>query len=1139
MTEISSLPDAQTRRLAVTTFDRNVVVVAGAGTGKTTLLVNRFIHTLMRETYPPTITQIVALTFTNKAASEMKSRLREQLVTLAKCDQGSTTEPIAEAVSVDELREHTQLSQAQISERAVEALRDFDKAQIGTVHSFAAHLLRLNPIESGVDPLFQEDDGSQFEHQFNQEWEFWLDCELGSQGSEHLRWRRILADLGLAEIRLVALALCNENIDLRDLRGQVDRKMLPPSIKDWLERQSSRVTALLSQYESGRKRKIESSLGRAQEVFEVLLNQGLESLTGIKERVNQGLAGHYGKLPNGWDEKDFREARRIVSLAKALVSVDQGKISELFDLLEPFIRKVRQRFIDEGYMTFDGLLARANALLRYHPSVREHLKKEYKALLVDEFQDTDPVQYEIILYLAERVGSWSAGWKDVDLAAGKLFIVGDPKQSIYAFRRADLEAYDQVVQKVRDSGGVVLELSTNFRSHPRVLDVVNAVFGRVLQPIPNVQPANVQLLTQPGRVGEVTHPGVELHVVTKSSDAEEGLDSESATRLEAERLARWIKEELLANSMLIDSDGRGTPLQPGHIGLLMRKLTQAQDYLDALRRYGIPYVTDGEKHFYRRQEVVDFINLLRAIENSSDTIAIIGVLRSPLGALTDQEVYELCVLEGLDYRRPERLEAWNSPRTEGVQRLYGALRDLKVAAPTLSLPTLMDAVFSRIPVLELAAASLHGEHAVANLLKFRELAEQAADWSHLSLNGFIDVLIDRLAEQHDESEGGGVEESLDAIRVLTVHKAKGLEFPVVILPGLHHGTNINSGGSLISHDWATGTMGISVGQRHTFGAALIREKLQMKEEAEQRRLFYVGMTRVKERLILSCGIPDRPSRGSFLAILQEVADIEIGSVRNTDIRIGNCLLPLTVHCHNEQAPEKKPKWHPSKLKLPLDIDKRWAGWIRRERRWRKDVSEKQFLTPTFLINSEKQNDHVVSTESQATPQGNVIGTLAHRILEAWDFHDDFGQIYGIIARLRQNDLSQDLGQHIADLQGELLEIFQVFYGSEPYRKLQRARVIGREIPFVIPWYCSEDPNQDIKNRSNVLEGVIDLVYKIDGHLWVADYKTERLEDVSRSHRGTTYEQQGRIYRDAARRSLGLNQVGCEILFVRHGISIEL
>ena len=142
-------------------------------------------------------------------------------------------------------------------------------------------------------------------------------------------------------------------------------------------------------------------------------------------------------------------------------------------------------------MTFDGLLVRARALLHEYPSVRERLKKEYQAILVDEFQDTDPIQYEIILYLAERAGYCGAKWQNVELASGKLFIVGDPKQSIYAFRRADLEAFDQVVRKVRDSGGMICELATNFRSHQEVLNVVNATFGRVLKPKENVQPANV------------------------------------------------------------------------------------------------------------------------------------------------------------------------------------------------------------------------------------------------------------------------------------------------------------------------------------------------------------------------------------------------------------------------------------------------------------------------------------------------------------------------------------------------------------------------------------------------------------------------------------------------------------------------
>ena len=1139
MSEFSTIPDAPVRRLAVTTFDRNVVVVAGAGTGKTTLLVNRFVHTLMREPCPARITEIVALTFTNKAAAEMKMRLRDQLDALAQSAHNQPSEQISGIVSMEELREDYRLSSAQVSERARAALLDLEKAQIGTVHSFAAHLLRLNPIESGVDPLFQEDDGSQFESFFNQQWEFWLDRELGAHGTNHLNWSRVLADLGLRDIRQVAFVLCNEIIALDELRNQVEGTRLSESLKQWLVTQHAHITDLLVQYGGGRKRKIDSALTVAQEVIQVILNQGFEKLAELKDRVNQDLHVQFGRTPKGWDDNEFRKARGLIALSKALVAVDHGVTGELLRLLLPFVQKVREGFIEEGLVTFDGLLARANALLKHDHSVRERLKTEYKAILVDEFQDTDPLQYEIILYLAERLGSRSGTWKTVDLAPGKLFIVGDPKQSIYAFRRADLEAYDQVVQKVRDSGGEILELSTNFRSHQKVLEIVNAIFGRVFQPVPNVQPGNVSLMTQPHRIGEVSRPGVELHVVKRGGESEEAFDSSAATRLEAERMAGWIKEDLLGKARLIDANGGDTSLRPGHIGLLLRKLTQAQDYLDALRRYDIPYAIDGEKHFYRRQEVIDFINLLRVIENPSDTFALIGILRSPLGSLNDQEIYELREREALDYRRGDVLGNWASPRVEGVKRLYAVLKDLGRLALTQSIPAVIEGVFSRVPVLELALASLHGEQAVANLMKFRDLAERVADRPCLSFTGFIDLLIERLTELREESEGGAAEESLDAIRVLTVHKAKGLEFPVVILAGLHHGTNVGMGGPLVSHDWATGTIGMSIGERGTIGSVLVREKLRLKEEAEQRRVLYVAMTRAKERLILSCGVPDRLPRGSFLGLLGEVVDAPIGSAENSDLGIGDCVLPQTLVYQTDHMPGKKLKWLPDKLKNPPNMDEMWKQWDLRERRWSAAYSHQQFLTPSTLLTSD-HSEGVSGREGWAArPQGSTIGTLAHRILEAWDFTGDFGQIHEIMARVSHSGLVQDFAHPAEGIQREILEIFKVFYSSEAYRKLRSATIVGREVAFVIPWDCSETPHQDIKNRYGVMEGVIDLVYKLNGHWWIADYKTDDVKDGIPTQLPTKHEAQARIYRNAAAQCLGLTQINSQLIYIRNGISIEL
>ena len=1136
MPEIESIADGPTRRLAETTFDRNVVVVAGAGTGKTTLLVNRFVHTLMREPHPVPITQVVALTFTNKAATEMKIRLREQLTTLARTDQSLDKGRETGGVGFEELRQQYGLSTTQVAERANAALVDIEKSPIGTLHSFAAHLLRLYPIESRVDQNFQEDDGSQFENYFNQAWEYWLDAELGRQGSNHTRWNAILAKLRLVDIRQLAFAVCNEIVSLDELLDDAADNQLPRKVKQWFSAKRTRVANLLEQYDSARRRKIESGLAAAQKVFDGVLEEGMKESGSLVEKATGALNVHLGKPPKGWEEDDFHEARQLLSLAKAVLSVDQKMIRDLLLLLVPFVQRVRAGFLDEGLMTFDSLLARARALLRDHPLVRERLKQDYKAILVDEFQDTDPIQYEIILYLAERTGCGETEWKNVELAPGKLFIVGDPKQSIYAFRRADLEAFDQVVRKIKDSGGMTCELATNFRSHHRVLDVVNTIFGRVFQPKENVQPANVELRTRPNRTSEVTSPGVELHII-KLNDQDENVDSVAATRLEADHLARWIKEELLAHEVLTDASGGHTPLRPGHIGLLFRKLTQAQEYLDALRKYDIPFVTDGEKHFYRRQEVIDLVNVLRVIENPSDTIALVGVLRSPLGGLPDRDIYELQKQGTFDYRQSGCLKNWINPRAEEIRRLYEVLLELHLVALTYSFPALIDLFFSRLPVLELAAASLHGEQAVANLHKVREIAVEIAERPHLSLNGFVDLLIDRLAEQREEAERGLAEESLDAIRVLTIHKAKGLEFPVVILPGLHHGASSGNRDHLVSNDWASGVLGVSVGGRCTLGAVMTKEKYQVKEEAEQRRVFYVAMTRAKERLILSGGFPDRLAQGTFLHFLREVADTEVGLVDLHEVRVGtSSMRQLVVAQKDHPLPPNNPS--PRKLKKAPHTDTWLRRWDAREKAWSLASSRSLFLTPTSLFDVENPKEFFPTTGNFSMERGKLIGVLAHRVLERWNYQNDFEALKGRIEDVCRYGVPPT-SMEAQEILTELVRMFQVFYFSEPYRIIQGATILGREVPFAMPWDCSGYSNQAIKSPTGVMEGVIDLIYQVNGKVWVADYKTDDVDDDDITPRVSKYDTQTKVYRDAARQCLGLTQVGCQLLFLRHGASREL
>ncbi|TMQ27142.1 MAG: hypothetical protein E6K65_14440 [Nitrospirae bacterium] len=1089
MSDVLTLADSQDRLLAETTWDRNVVVVAGAGTGKTTILVNRILNLLLREPNPLAITEIVALTFTNKAATEMKQRLRAQLLRL--------TEQADDMIATFRTRYH--LSAEQVGERAKTALEQMEKAQIGTLHSFAAHLLRLHPLESEIDPLFQEDDGSYFNELFHSYWDRWLDDELGSDGPQHDRWRRVLAGTTLDDLRQLTAALAGDFVDLNELERQCRSLPLEGALRDWIVATHGRAATLLAAKDQPKRRKVEQMLAAAVQSLALLIEQGPPGLAHLPLDERAVLEKDLGKAPAGWDAATFQEAASIIGLAQQLLTVDQLYFQEEVMLVRPFLAQVHHGFLTSGWIAFDGLLARAKTLLRDHPAVRARIKQTYRAILVDEFQDTDPVQYEIILYLGERAGSHQTAWHDVDLEPGKLFIVGDPKQSIYAFRRADIEAFERVVEKIRAGGGGVYSLVTNFRSDGAVLDVVNNVFDRLFQSAEHVQPANERLAARPQRKPEVSVSGAHLRLVTAGEDDEE-FDVQAATRAEAEALARWLKEELLPGTTVTDRDRRDGPLQPGHIALIFRKLTQAQVYLDALRRYDIAYITDGEKHFYRRQEIIDVVNLLRVIDNPHDTIALVGILRSPLGGMTDRELLALQQREGLDYQQREWLSAWNHPQSGMVRRLYERLAELHQLAPLRPVPDTIDLIFERLPVLELAAASLHGEQAVANMRKIREMAEALADRPHVTLTGFVDLM-------------------------LTIHKAKGLEFPVVILPGLHQGSKSPRKGPSIHHDWSSRCYSLQMGGRSNLGAVLVDMKMAAREEAEQRRLLYVGMTRARDLLILSGGQTTKPGHDTVLSLLGEAIADEGGLSTADQICIGSSRLtrvitPATVAARlRRQVPLSTMAPRPALGPILIRRHARQVEWEQRR------TTPRQ-LTPSSLAGGRPEAELSRTATARDADLARLIGVCAHAVLEQWDFTRPREEICTVIKQVCRRYVAQD--HLMADVIDDLTMLFENFLSSEPYKRLQRATVLGREVPFVMPL-----------EEGQMMEGVIDLIYRLDDRIWIADYKTDDVAAEDVQARADRYRSQADSYSRAVTSSLGLPSVSFQFVFLRPGIAIDV
>lgn len=1108
------IPDRLARNLAETTFDRNVVVVAGAGTGKTTLLVNRLVHLLIKEPRPVTVAQIVALTFTNKAATEMKVRLRERLMVLADPEAGRVID--GGAVSLADLRARYGLSTDEVVRRAAAALHDLEKGQIGTLHSFAAHLLRLYPLEGGVDPAFQEDDGLRFEEHFAAAWEIWIDRELSRQGAHHHLWRKVLSLATLDDVRALARALCSELVDVEVLQAQIHDEQLSPVLVEWVRHTHQRGRVLLDAHDRPKRRKIEQMLAAAVNLMQEILDQGAAGIHALSAADLDWLKKDLGNPVAGWEQDEFREAESIINTAQQYLVVNTEFFRQTLTLLGPLVADIRLSFRLKGWVSFDGLLARARTLLRDHRAIRERIKQDYRAVLVDEFQDTDPVQYELILAISEGLGAQASTWQEMVLEPGKLFIVGDPKQSIYAFRRADIEAFDRVVQKIEEDGGVIQTLTTNFRSDAAVLGPVNDVFDRLFERRPLVQPANVRLEVQPQRRPSAFDAGVRVQVTLPAPD-ERAFDAAGATRAEGETLARWLTEEVLIRPQV----------KPGHIALLFRKLTQADTYVDALRRYGLPYVIEGEKHFYRRQEVIDLMNVLRVLDHPHDTVALAGVLRSPLGGLSDRTLYELRQADGFEYLRSESLSAWMHPDAAAVRLLYGHFAWLHGQVGALPLAEALELIFDRLPILEIAAASVQGEQAVANLLKVKHTAAVLSDRPHLTLSGFVDLMVARLDEQPDEADSPLSEESSNAIQVLTIHKAKGLEFPIVVLPGLHQGSGKERGLPLVTFDWSSGSYGLSLGGVHNFGAVLVQEKQKVREEAERRRVLYVGMTRAKDMLVLSGGMTGRAAGETVFGMLQEIGEGVVGASETETLTVGASVIPHRTAI----APPRKHSSRPGAVGPgagALDAAVIAKLWSAREDRWKTACRTPRQLTPSTIGQGDPPGLVHRSGNGADQAVGRLVGIVTHRVLEQWDFHLPAHTFLERIEPMMRQQLMPDDAEVASAVTESLLELFGGFIQSELYQRLASATILGREVPFAMAW-----------EEGQIVHGVMDVIYRLDGRIWIGDYKTDAVMAQDVPERAERYRAQMMLYKAAAEKSLGVSAISAQLLFLRCAVGYEL
>ena len=819
--------DQPARDRAVRDLDTCLVVEAGAGTGKTTLMVDRMLQII--RSGAATIDQILAITFTEKAASELRVRLRARL------------------------EQESRLAGGDERQRLRAALERFDQAIIDTIHALAGAILRERPVEARLDPSFDVLDELGESLAFSEAWDSWLDNELA--GSPAAARRALNFGLDLRRIRRAA-ELLHEQRDLLPETWPATPPEPPTELIAWLRQEVEelkRLAVSCMKPEDGALGTIETVAGWA-ELAGRASEEGFERLLGQWTKLDEKSGNQANWRPKedcAAAKAAFKEINR--RLQDARCPLGQAATAALAGWLAGFVRSYELERRARGQALFQDLLVWARNLLRDDRPTRSYFQQRFRFVLVDEFQDTDPLQVEIVFYLAEG-SSAAERWQDVQILPGKLFLVGDPKQAIYRFRRADIAVYEAARKAVLRSGGEALPIVQNFRSVEPLVSWVNRVFARVIGSgdLP-YQPKYVPLIpTPPTPAPSRSSPVVALYPVeTSDSGAQNAAETR---RNEAGALARLVRRLVETEHWPVRDPQTGTirPARYTDLALLFETTTEIEIFEDALRAGGVPYRVEGGRLFYSRQEVRDLVNCLAAVDDPTDRIALVAALCSPAFAFSDEELFDF--VDGgnqLDYLIDPG-PAW--PR---FQDAFGALRELHEQRAVDPPALVVEALLARTRLVELALLGSAGDQAAANLFKVIEQARSFGIRPGASFRHFVSWLRDNQRRPPREGDSPMMEASDDTARLLTVHSAKGLEFPIVLLANARSAVRPEE--CIVNR--TAGTIDFRLGDNQSifctpdYEAAAAREALHA--EAERRRLFYVACTRARDYLVVPLFSPDK------------------------------------------------------------------------------------------------------------------------------------------------------------------------------------------------------------------------------------------------------------------------------------------
>ncbi len=1107
----AALHDSEAREAITARLGDNLFVEAGAGTGKTQSLVDRVVCLVAEGT---SVSQVAAITFTDAAAAELRERIRRELERAAR-------------------DESPRLLDTAGRERCASAAAAFDDATITTLHGFAQRILAEHPLEAALPPGFEVADAVQASVAFRQRWTLFLDVLLDDPARE--RALVVLFALGMRAAAFERLArVLHGNVDrldepLDDEVGPTGSVAIPAFDARPVIAPLDAATGLADRCSDDDDRLLRH-LVKLRATADRLRNAAdeLEQLEVLADRPSFSTrAGRKDHWPDGTKDEILELLRGAEdACVDAIDAVREPALRQVIDALTEFTRQGARERRAEGRIEFHDLLTFARDLLRRDVSVRAKLHDRYPVLLLDEFQDTDPLQIEIAVLIAtDAPDVRGRSWFELPFQPGRLFVVGDPQQSIYRFRRADLDLYGRA--RARFDTAQRLDLTANFRSRPAILAWVNALFASLIAPdgdgaVEAVDTARFQALTATC----VECPDTPLPVQLLGHAWEKDADLGELRRQEAGEIAALVAraraEGWPVRRRTPDDPDHTAPARYGDIAILLPSRAALSYLEEAFDDAAVPIRIESQSLVFATSEVHDLMSILGAIDDPGDEVAVVAALRAPGFGCRDDQLVEFAQAGGhWDYRRepPDGLAA-HHPVVAGMR----ALRDLHVTRWWESVSETVGRVIRKRRLLELAVAYDRPRDHWRRTQFVADAARSFSEGGGTTLRGFVDWLREQLDEDARAVEVVVPEPDDDAVRILTVHGAKGLEFPIVVLAGLGVRSRIQAPPLL----WGESRIEIGLGQHQqrfeTAGFEPARRAEHDAQIAEEARLLYVAATRARDHLVVS--VHHRDTDKCPAASVQEIAGDVPDLWRAANVPDSEPAPAAATSPADTQAPERD-------RDLP-DLESR-AEWQGRRAALVATNRRAPTISATALATSDgagglagrvaPRDPNLESDEPEGDRPawrrgraGTAIGRAVHAVLQTVDFVSGAG--------LQPVARAQALAEGIPERAREI-ELLTASVLAAPVLELARAGRAWREVPVAAPI------------GATMLEGFIDLLIEGPDGLIVVDYKTDHVpNDADIDAAMARYRIQGAAYALALESALGRPVTRVVFVFARRGGAVE-